>query len=63
MARMQVVGFMESLEGYLREYCELPNVDWDREGREMMGSFFGEGGVRDGECLEFGAWWGTKRSV
>ncbi|KAF8422417.1 hypothetical protein EV426DRAFT_535303 [Tirmania nivea] len=61
-ARLQVKQFMDSLEPYWNETRDLPGEDFNKPYREMTASFFQEDGLRNGECLEFGAWWGTKKS-
>ncbi|KAI5808748.1 hypothetical protein DFH27DRAFT_478098 [Peziza echinospora] len=59
MARLQLSQFIESMDPYLRA-ADVSTDDY--KPKDMMINFFREGGLRDGECVEFGAWWGTKRS-
>lgn len=61
-AKLQVKQLIDSLEPYWNETRDLPGEDFNKPYREMTASFFQEDGLRNGECLEFGAWWGTKKS-
>jgi len=61
-AKLQVKQFIDSLEPYWNETRDLPGEDFNKPYRDMTASFFQEDGLRNGECLEFGAWWGTKKS-
>lgn len=61
-AKLQVKQFIDSLEPFWDETRDLPGEDFNKPYREMTASFFQEDGLRNGECLEFGAWWGTKKS-
>lgn len=63
LARLTVTQMIESLEPYLKEANGIPQDDWDRWYKELMANFFRDGGLRNGECLEFGAWWGVKKSI
>ena len=59
-AKLQVKQFIDSIEPYWAELRDLPGEDFSY--KEMTSSFFQDGGLRNGECLEFGAWWGTKKT-
>lgn len=60
LARLTFAQLIESLEPVLRETNGIPQDDWDRWYKDLMVSFFENGGLRGGECMEFGAWWGVK---
>lgn len=63
MARLQLKQFIDSLDHLLAEARDLPGEDFSKPYKEMTNNFFHEGGLRNGECLEFGAWWGTKKTA
>lgn len=60
LARLTFAQLIESLEPVLRETDGIPQDDWDRWYKDLMVNFFENGGLRGGECVEFGAWWGVK---
>lgn len=60
LARLTFAQLIESLEPALRETNGIPQDDWDRWYKDLMVNFFENGGLRGGECMEFGAWWGVK---
>ncbi|KAF8471832.1 hypothetical protein BDZ91DRAFT_477168 [Kalaharituber pfeilii] len=62
MARLQLKQFIDSMEVYAPETRETPGEDCNKPYEKMTANFFQEGGLRGGECLEFGAWWGTKKN-
>lgn len=62
MARLIFVQFIESMEPFLREDNDIPQDDWDRFFKDMTADFFQKGGLRHGECIEFGAFWGIKKT-
>lgn len=61
-AKLQVKQFVDALEPHWIEVRDLPGEDFSKPYKEMTMSFFQEGGLRNGECLEFGAWWSTKKT-
>lgn len=63
LARLTFAQLIESLEPVLRETNGIPQDDWDRWYKDLMVNFFENGGLRGGECMEFGAWWGVKAKV
>ena len=61
-AKLQVKQFIDSMETCWKEVRESPDEDVIKPYKEMTTNFFQEGGLKSGECMEFGAWWGTKRT-
>jgi hypothetical protein len=60
LAKLAFVQLIEALEGMLREHNDMDLDEWDSWYRELMWNWFDGQGLRGGECLEFGAWWGKK---
>ncbi|KAL7272528.1 hypothetical protein RUND412_004659 [Rhizina undulata] len=60
LGKLTFTQMIDSLEPALREANAIDLDEWDRWYKEMMINFFEKGGLRGGECIEFGAWWGTK---
>ncbi|TGZ85295.1 hypothetical protein EX30DRAFT_368392 [Ascodesmis nigricans] len=60
IARMVYVGVVEALEPMIKRECGIDDEDWDRWWDEAKWDWFENGGWRNGECLEMGAWWGVK---
>lgn len=60
LAKSNFAKLIESLEPLLREEAGLKVEEWDKWYREVMANFVKEGGLKNGECLEFGAWVGIK---
>jgi hypothetical protein len=60
LAKLAFVQLIEALEGMLREHNDMDLDEWDTWYRELMWNWFDGQGLRGGECLEFGAWWGKK---
>ena len=61
-AKLQVKQFIDSMETCWKEVRESPDEDVIKPYKEMTTNFFQEGGLKGGECMEFGAWWGTKKA-
>lgn len=60
LTRLTFAQLIESLEPVLRDTNGIPQDDWDRWYKDLMASFFELRGLTNGECMEFGAWWGVK---
>jgi len=60
VARQNFTELAHSLEPVLREANHLSENEWENWYYGMMENFFQERGLRNGECMEFGAWWGIK---
>jgi len=62
LAKLALAQLIEAMEPMLREANEIDLDEWDGWYRELMWNWFDGHGLRGGECLEFGAWWGRKRA-
>ena len=60
LARLCFVQLVEGLEVVLRKEGAMREDEWDRWYRELMWNFMEGGGLRGGECVEYGVWWGVK---
>ncbi|KAA8908935.1 hypothetical protein FN846DRAFT_776890 [Sphaerosporella brunnea] len=60
LGKLAFVQLIEALEGILREHNDMDLDEWDSWYRDLMWNWFEGQGLRGGECLEFGAWWGRK---
>jgi hypothetical protein len=58
--RLIFIQLVESLEPALRDVNGIALDDWDRWYKDMVQNFE-NGGLRGGECVEFGCWWGIKK--
>lgn len=56
-----VIELIESLEPVLMKESEKEQDEWDRWWANMTANLLLENGTINGECLEVGAWWATKR--
>jgi hypothetical protein len=61
LAKLTFVQLIEALEPILREADDINLDEWDGWYRDMMRSWFENNGLRNGECMEFGAWTGRKK--
>ena len=55
------IQFIESLESVLKEASGKRQDEWDRWWASMTNDLLEQNGTFNGECLEFGAWWGRKK--
>jgi len=60
VARQNFTQLAQSLEPVLREANHLSENEWENWYYGMMDNFFQRRGLRNGECMEIGAWWGIK---
>lgn len=60
--RLMFVQLIEALEPVLRDAEGMEVDEWDSWYRELMWNWFEGGGLRGGECMEFGAWYGKKKA-
>ncbi|KAK8221872.1 hypothetical protein M8818_000037 [Zalaria obscura] len=58
-----VLGKIESLEPLLKEVSGKNSEEWAHWWASMMTNLLEQKGASSGECLEFGAWWATKRTT
>ncbi|KAF8246491.1 hypothetical protein K440DRAFT_487066, partial [Wilcoxina mikolae CBS 423.85] len=61
LAKLTFAQLIEALEPILREADDKNLDEWDGWYRDMMRSWFEGNGLRNGECMEFGAWTGRKK--
>ncbi|KAI5816512.1 hypothetical protein BZA77DRAFT_354087 [Pyronema omphalodes] len=61
LVRLLFVQLIEALEPMLRDAEGMELDEWDSWYRELMWNWFEGGGLRGGECMEFGAWYGKKK--
>lgn len=59
-ALQTVLGFIEAMEPVLRETSGKKQDEWDAWMGKLMKELIEKDGASCGECLEVGAWWGTK---
>ncbi|KAI5789426.1 S-adenosyl-L-methionine-dependent methyltransferase [Pyronema domesticum] len=62
LVRLMFVQLIEALEPVLRDAEGMEVDEWDSWYRELMWNWFEGGGLRGGECMEFGAWYGKKKA-
>lgn len=62
MARLCFSQMVDSLELCVREANNIVIDDWDRWFKDLMYNWNEAGGVRGGECIEYGCWYGQKRA-
>ncbi|MCJ1238357.1 hypothetical protein MMC14_006346 [Varicellaria rhodocarpa] len=55
------IQFIESLETLLKEASGKRQDEWNRWWASMTNDLLEQNGTFNGECLEFGAWWGRKK--
>jgi len=60
LAKLAFAQLIEAMEPMLREANEIELGEWDGWYRELMWNWFDGHGLRGGECMEFGSWWGRK---
>ena len=56
------VQFIVSMEPLLKEASGKRQDEWDRWKASMMKDLLEGGGTANGECLELGAWWATRKT-
>ncbi|KAI5801214.1 hypothetical protein EDC01DRAFT_612616 [Geopyxis carbonaria] len=60
LAKLVWIQSIDSLEPRLREVNKIDLDEWERWYRDLMWNTMENQGLRNGECIEFGAFWGRK---